>query len=121
MYPAYGYPSDKQYAEQNLKFIHEYEVDRIEMGQSHTSVYLKEFSRPFNSVLFDFYEDGTEINIFKDCRFNPYIRDDNYIVDIFLEEICANVNCGSQRCDGSAEWLGGCERFRDFKRKYNNR
>ena len=44
------------------------------MGQSSTSVYLDGFDHPFNSVQFTFFENKQEIDIFRDARFNPYIR-----------------------------------------------
>lgn len=43
------------------------------MGQSSTSVSLKEGSRCYNSVYLEFYENDKIINIFEDERFNPYL------------------------------------------------
>lgn len=51
----------------------EYEVRTISMGQSYTNIYLEGLSGSFNSVIFEFYENGKKLNIFKDRRFNPYI------------------------------------------------
>ena len=65
-----------------LQIGKKYEVDYITMGQSHTNVHLKDklknkitgkFVSCFNSVYFDFYENGEPIDIFSDTRFNPYI------------------------------------------------
>lgn len=50
-----------------------YEVDKIYMGQSSTSFTLKDCPLSFNSVNFDFWENGEKINIYQDKRFNPYI------------------------------------------------
>lgn len=54
-----------------------YEVEDISMGQSYTSIYLKNpkegTKNPFNSVFFKFYENGKKLDIFSDRRFNPYI------------------------------------------------
>lgn len=54
-----------------------YEIKKISMGQSYTSIYLKTpkegTKNPFNSVIFDFYENDEELNIFSDHRFNPYL------------------------------------------------
>ena len=50
-----------------------YEVKDIYMGQSNTSVYLKEMDKCYNSVYLEFYENGEVINIFDDTRFNPYL------------------------------------------------
>lgn len=48
-------------------------VSYIDMGQSSTTVGLDGFDRGFNSVFFTFEEDGEEINIYDDPRFNPYL------------------------------------------------
>ena len=51
-----------------------YEVELISMGQSWTFIYLKDFEQqPFNSLVFEFYEDDKPLDIYKDKRFNPYI------------------------------------------------
>lgn len=54
-----------------------YEVKHISMGQSYTSIYLKvpkdDTKNPFNSVIFDFYENGEELDIYSDHRFNSYL------------------------------------------------
>lgn len=51
----------------------DYPVSEIMMGQSYTSVHLEGFDEMFNSVHFEFFEDGRPLNIFRDSRFNPYI------------------------------------------------
>ena len=51
-----------------------YDVDHIDMGQSFTWVYLKNIPKPFNSLCFEFYEDDIPLDIFKDKRFNPYLK-----------------------------------------------
>lgn len=60
--------------ETDLVVGEEYEVERIEMGQSSTSIELKGKNFYYNSVMFDFYEDGKEIDIYSDERYNPYLR-----------------------------------------------
>lgn len=57
----------------DLEIGKQYEVDYISMGQSYTSIVLKNKFRTYNSVLFKFYENGKEINIYSDPRFNPYL------------------------------------------------
>lgn len=49
-------------------------VTDIDMGQSSTSIGLKEHSGYFNSVFFNFEENGEELNIYGDPRFNPYLN-----------------------------------------------
>lgn len=72
--PSSGYPYDvKKSREAGLVEGTDYPVSNIFVGQSHTNVYLENFSGVFNSVQFEFYEDGKPINIFHDQRFNPYI------------------------------------------------
>jgi len=51
----------------------DYPISKIIMGQSYTSVYLEGFDGAFNSVHFEFFEDGHPFNIYSDSRFNPYI------------------------------------------------
>lgn len=54
-----------------------YDVEDIQMGQSHTSIYLKDKKFSYNSVIFEFYENDKQIDIYKDERFNPYLRHKN--------------------------------------------
>lgn len=70
-----GYQYDRDTAkEANLKVGDRYTVSNISMGQSHTSIYLEGFDRVgFNSIYFNFEENGKPLNIYEDARFNPYI------------------------------------------------
>lgn len=69
-----GYDSDKKAAEEaGLKVGDRFTVRSVSMGQSHTTIYLNEFDRGFNSVFFDFEESGELINIYRDARYNPYL------------------------------------------------
>lgn len=49
-------------------------VEEIWMGSFHTHVALKGHLGVFNSVMFEFEEDGKPIDIYSDPRFNPYIK-----------------------------------------------
>lgn len=60
--------------ETDLEIGKHYEVSSIDMGSCYTSVYLHGNERSYNSVMFEFYEDGKEIDIYSDPRFNPYLR-----------------------------------------------
>lgn len=51
-----------------------YNVENVVMGRWHTDIYLKGRKDNYNSVMFDFYEDGKEIDIYSDERYNPYLR-----------------------------------------------
>lgn len=51
----------------------EYPVEHISMGQSYTHVRLEGISYSINSICLEFYEDGKQINIYNDKRFNPYL------------------------------------------------
>ena len=57
----------------DLEYGKTYEVEDIDMGQSYTSVYLKDMRNPYNSVIFEFYEDGMPLNIYCGTRFNSYL------------------------------------------------
>lgn len=87
------------YIGHDLEVGKEYEVDRIEMGSSITNVYLKDKERVYNSVYLKFEENGKPIDIFKDRRFNPYIKGfiEGDIVD--FETYTAIVMCA---CSTSA-------------------
>lgn len=70
-----GYESDRKAAEDaGFKIGDRLEVKDISMGQSHTTVYLKEDGRGYNSVFFSFEESGKPINIYNDPRYNPYLE-----------------------------------------------
>ena len=69
---------DCSWTEHDLQVGAYYKVEKIDMGQSYTSIYLEEFFRVYNSVYFEFYENGKEIDIYKDKRFNPYIQDESF-------------------------------------------
>lgn len=70
----YNYPKNGYHPAKELIVGQEYEVESVIMGQSHTSIYLKGYKGGFNSVQFDFYENGSPHNIYRDPRYNPYIR-----------------------------------------------
>ena len=64
---------DDEWLNHDLEYGKMYEVEDIDMGQSYTSVYLKDMRNPYNSVIFEFYEDDELLDIYKDARFNPYL------------------------------------------------
>ncbi len=81
MYPDNGYDYDEEYAKKmGLKVSERYEVEDVDMGQSHTSIYLKNIKGCFNSVHFEFEENGNPIDIYDDPRYNPYLR---YLKSLF--------------------------------------
>lgn len=43
------------------------------------------------------------------------------IETVFLRGVCKNYMCGSQRCDGSHEWIEGCQLYREFKETVENK
>lgn len=51
----------------------EYQVESVDMGQSYTNVWLVGINRGFNSVLFDFYDNGKEVDLRDYPEFNPYL------------------------------------------------
>lgn len=57
----------------DLEVGKEYEVERVSMGGSYTSIFLVGKRGSYNSVMFEFYENGKELDIYKDKRFNPYL------------------------------------------------
>ena len=71
--PQAGYFRDQDVASTFLIEGWTYEVDRVVMSQSHTSIWLKGYPVPFNSVQFEFYKDGEKHDIYNDPEYNPYI------------------------------------------------
>ena len=70
-----GWPFDQEILkENNIKIGDKFEVEDVSMGQSNTSITLKGFKNVFNSVHFRFEdESGSEVNIYRDHRYNPYL------------------------------------------------
>ena len=64
---------DDGWLNHDLEYGKEYEVRGIDMGQSYTSVYIVDKPYPYNSIFFEFYENGKLLDIYKDARFNPYL------------------------------------------------
>lgn len=64
---------DDTWLKHDLEPGKEYEVRCIDMGSWHTSIYLVDKPFPYNSIFFEFYEDGKPLDIYKDARFNPYL------------------------------------------------
>ena len=68
-----GYRFDKErFDKLNAEIGDEYEVGAISIGQSSSTVQLKSGGF-YNTVYFEFYEDGVKFDIFKDKRFNYYL------------------------------------------------
>ena len=73
MYPDSGHDCDVEFAKKmGLKVGEKYEVEDLSMGGSHTSIFLKDIQGVFNSVQFDFEEDGESIDIYDSPKYNPY-------------------------------------------------
>lgn len=69
-----GYPAQQdRIQELGFKIGDRFEVRNISMGQSSASIYLVDHTDVFNSIFFRFEENGEELNIYADDRFNPYI------------------------------------------------
>lgn len=73
VHPDNGYELERQRTAMLLVEGKEYEVKDILMGQSHTTILLADLDGVFNNVLFDFFEDGKEIDIFTSPKYNPYL------------------------------------------------
>ena len=75
MRPDNGYNSDIERAKKAGLIIGEkYEVEDLCMGGSYTSIYLKNIDIGFNSVQFDYEEDGQPIDIYESPKYNPYLH-----------------------------------------------
>ena len=71
-----GYDCEEEMAKSlGFKERDKFEVEYIDMGGSSTSIYLKDFpNQPFNSVFFEFEENGKELDIYDNTKFNPYLN-----------------------------------------------
>lgn len=65
--------NERSWLKHDLEVGKLYEVESIFMGQSYTDISLKGKKRTYNSVYLEFYENGKEIDIYSDKRFNPYL------------------------------------------------
>ena len=74
-HPNNGYKHQQEEINGLLKVNEQYEVDNVTIKYCHTDIHLRGIATPFNSVFFDFYEDGKEIDIYTDRRFNPHIKE----------------------------------------------
>lgn len=74
MYPDYGHDCDVRHAVRaGLKVGEKYKVEDLSMGQSSTSIFLKDVEGCFNSVQFDFYEDEQPVDIYRNPKYNGYL------------------------------------------------
>lgn len=64
---------DNPWLKHDLEYGKEYEVEAIDVGQSHTNIYIVGKPYPYNSVFFEFYEDDKLLDIYHDARFNLYL------------------------------------------------
>ena len=75
-HPNAGYGFDVQ-ACKDLNPDKYYEVDVVDMGQSHTTITLKDVKGWFNSVNFGFYKEvnGLKVShdVYSDPEYNPYL------------------------------------------------
>lgn len=73
VYPNNGYEADVERAN-ILKKGHYYEVEGISMGQSRTSITLKNLRGSFNSVQFEFYDNNKQaLDIYTVPEYNHYL------------------------------------------------
>ena len=73
-HPTAGYSPEGENPKSPLVLNQTYEVDYVSMGQSYTSITLKDFpNRHFNSVSFDFYHDDELIKLQDFPEYNPYL------------------------------------------------
>lgn len=64
-HPENGTEYDHRFADSLLSVGAEYNVSSIIVGQSYTGVLLFDYTVQFNSVLFDFYENGHPVDIYQ--------------------------------------------------------
>lgn len=62
--------------EAGLKEGESYAVEEIDMRRFHTYISLEGYKQSFNSVNFDFEENGEPLDIYSDERYNPYLNEE---------------------------------------------
>lgn len=70
---VYNYPQNGYRPADQLEVGKEYPVERVNMGQTTTDIHISGLGC-FNSVQFDFFEDGKPIDIYRSPKYNPYLR-----------------------------------------------
>lgn len=71
---VYNYPENGYRHATQLEVGKEYIVDSVDMGRYYTDIFLSDIDGCFNSVQFDFFEDGEPIDIYSSPKYNPYLQ-----------------------------------------------
>ena len=71
---VYNYPNNGHQPATQLEVGKEYPVESVSMGRYHTDIHLSGFGGCFNSVQFDFFEDGKPIDLYRSPKYNPYLK-----------------------------------------------
>lgn len=65
---------EEQFNSYNFQLGDRIRVTRIEVGRSSSKIWLEGYEDSFNSVYFEFEEDGKSLDIYQDKRFCTYIH-----------------------------------------------
>lgn len=71
---VYTHPNFGMFPAKNLTVGEAYVVTEVDMGSWSTDISLDGYSEVFNSVQFDFFENGEPVDIYSMPRYNPYLR-----------------------------------------------
>lgn len=71
---VYNYPECGYRPAVGLKIGEEYPVESVTMGQSSTYFQIIGLKGYFNSVQFEFFEDGKPIDLYSSPKYNPYLQ-----------------------------------------------
>lgn len=61
-----------------------YEVESVHMGQSYTSIIID--GAAYNSIEFDYYVNGKQVDIYRSSAFNPYMGGDGEYIKYMESE-----------------------------------
>jgi len=78
-HPDKGQELQRREINRLCKINGEYELATVYMKEDITTVRLIGYFEWFNSIFFDFFEDGKEVDIYTDPRFNPFIRGHGHV------------------------------------------
>lgn len=71
---VYNYPENGYHPATQLEVGKEYAVECVDMGRYYTGIKLSGIDGCFNSVQFDFFEDGKPVDIYRSPKYNPYLQ-----------------------------------------------
>lgn len=102
---VYNYPQNGYHPAAQLEVGKEYTVEYLNMDRYSTDIRLAGYTGIFNSVQFDFFEDGEPINIYRSPKYNPYMqiqekkKEIKYYNKLVRDRIPEIIEASGARCE----------------------